>query len=283
MQETGKIILIPTSGLANRLRIIASTIKLGKESGKNIIVYWDRNDCLCADFYELFEDISSISIMKIPLKYKVWIKMTQYSSRLGGFDKWYLRLFNFDFIFLDSMAKQVWHNKMNLPEEVKKAQKILICSGQEINYFELDDYKLFVPKNSLGKRIEDIARKFAVHTIGIHIRGTDNKESNRYSPLAVFIKKMKDEIGANSIVTFFVATDEEGYQEILLKEFGSKRIFFQDKVFGRNIIEGINGAVIDLFCLSRTSKIYGSYFSSYSQIAARIGNVPLEILKEDEN
>jgi hypothetical protein len=282
LKDNGKILLIPTSGLANRVRIIASTIRLARESNKKIAIYWDSNVGLRADFDELFEDITSIPVRKIPVKYKAWIKMTQYSSRLSGFDKWYLKLFNFDFIFLDSMAIKVWHNKMNLLSEVSNAKDVLICSGQEINYFDLEDYQLFVPKSGLRKRIENITRKFATNTIGIHIRATDNEASKKYSPLSVFINKMEDEIDYDPNRTFFVATDDEKYQEILLEQFGRERIFFHDKVFGRNVTQGIKDAVIDLFCLSRTSKIYGSYFSSFSDIAGRLGNVPVEVLKIEE-
>jgi hypothetical protein len=282
LKDNGKISLIPTSGLANRIRIIASTIKLARESNKKIAVYWDRNAGLHADFDELFEDIKNIPVRKIPLKYKVWIKMTQYSSRLSGLDKWYLSLFNFDFIFLDNMAIQVWHNKMNLQREVNNGKNVLICSGQEINYFDLLDYQLFVPKTGLRKTIEDISGKFATNTIGIHIRGTDNEMSKKHSPLSAFIRKMEDEIAYDPDITFFVATDDEKYQEILLKKFGEERIFFHHKIFGRNVTEGIKDAVIDLFCLSRTSKIYGSYFSSFSDTAGRLGNVPVEVLKIEE-
>jgi hypothetical protein len=68
----------------------------------------------------------------------------------------------------------------------------------------------------------------------------------------------------------------------LLKKFGHDRIIFHKKVFGRSVTKGVKDAVVDLFCLSRTSKILGSYFSSFSQIAGRLGNIPVEILKIGE-
>jgi hypothetical protein len=40
-------------------------------------------------------------------------------------------------------------------------------------------------------------------------------------------------------------------------------------------------SVVDLFCLSRMSKIYGSYWSSFSEVAAEIGNVDLIVLKSE--
>jgi hypothetical protein len=282
MKDKREIILIPTSGLANRLRIMAASIKLARESDKKLSIYWDNNVGLRAEFNDLFEDIKEIPVRSIPLKYKIWIKMSPYSSKLMGLNHWYLRLFNFDFIFLDRMAELVWHNKLNLQREVDSAKKVLICSGQEINYFNLEDYKLFVPKAVLKSKIDTISRQFTAHTIGVHIRGTDNEISKKHSPLSVFIEKMKDEISWNSEVIFFVATDDEKYQNELLKKFGCEKILFHDKVFGRSVTQGIKDAVVDLFCLSRTSKILGSYFSSFSQIAGRLGNIPVEVLKVEE-
>ena len=33
-----------------------------------------------------------------------------------------------------------------------------------------------------------------------------------------------------------------------------------------------------MLLLSRTKKIYGSYYSSYNESAAMLGNIPLEVL-----
>lgn len=43
---------------------------------------------------------------------------------------------------------------------------------------------------------------------------------------------------------------------------------------------GIADAVVDLFILSRTQRLYGSYWSSFSEVAAQIGNIPLEIVRK---
>ena len=41
----------------------------------------------------------------------------------------------------------------------------------------------------------------------------------------------------------------------------------------RNTYEGMRFAVVDLYCLSKTSYIIGSYFSSYSHIASVLGGI----------
>jgi hypothetical protein len=282
MNESGLITLIPTSGLGNRIRIMATSIKLAREGNKKLRIYWNRNLELNAPFDKLFEYPLNISVKPIPVKFKIWIVMRRFSSKLFGFENWYLSLFKFDFIFLDRMVTDVLHNRVNLQKEVNKAKKILICSCEEVNYCDLPDYRLFKPVVAIQKEIDSQVLQFKPSTIGIHIRATDHITSIKNSPFYLFENKMREELRINPEVTFFVATDNEDYQNRLLQKFGSEKILFHKKVFRRDVTEGITDAVVDLFCLSKTSKIYGSYYSSFSYVAGRIGLIPVQVLKLEE-
>jgi hypothetical protein len=279
MKENGKLTVIPTSGLANRLRIITASIKLARKSGKKLIIYWYRNHELYANFEDLFEFPQNIIIRKIPFKYKVWLTMTRFSRKIFGFDKWYLKQFNFDFVFLDYMAPLIWHNKMDIQEEVNKAGNVLICSCQELNYSELVDYQVFQPKAAIRQEINEITNDFKPGIIGMHIRSTDHVDSLKNSPIDLFEKKIEEELLIDPHTSFFLATDNEEYQNKIVQKFGSNKILFHRKEFRRDITEGIKDAVVDLFCLSKTSKIYGSYYSSFSEVAGRIGQIPVQVLR----
>lgn len=282
MNEQGAITLIPTSGLGNRLRVMATAIKLAREGNKKLQIYWNRNPELNAPFDKLFEYPLNISIKPIPLNYKIWIVMRRFSSKLFGLENWYLSLFKFDFVFLDKMVNDVLQNRLDLQKEVNKAKKTFICSYEEVNYFDLPDYQIFKPVSHIQKTIEDMALQFKTSTIGIHIRATDHVTSIKNSPFSLFENKIHDELKINPEVIFFIATDNEDYRNRLLQKFGRKKILFHTKVFRRDMTEGITDAVVDLFCLSKTSKIYGSYWSSFSYVAGRIGQVPVHILRKDE-
>ena len=39
--------------------------------------------------------------------------------------------------------------------------------------------------------------------------------------------------------------------------------------------------ITDMYTLACTTKIYGSFQSSFSEIASQIGNIPLEIIQSD--
>ncbi|HET7118065.1 MAG TPA: hypothetical protein VFI29_16325 [Hanamia sp.] len=280
LKNTGKITVIPVSGLANRLRVVATSIKLARESNKKINIYWQANKYLNAGFNDLFIAPGSYVVKKPPFKYSIWLIMKSHSVKLNRLSKWYLKLFKFDYIFLDAMAPMVWRNKIDLQKEVDQYEDVFICSCQELNYFDLEDYKLFVPKDELMKKINSISNMFRPNTIGIHIRSTDNEMAKQHSPFNIFLEKINGEISIDPNASFFISTDNEEYQKELLEEFGSDRIIFNAKEFRRDVSKGIKDAVIDLFCLAKTSRIYGSYNSSFSWVAGRIGNVPVEILKK---
>ncbi|MGN6605055.1 MAG: hypothetical protein ACTHK8_21545 [Ginsengibacter sp.] len=281
MNEPGVITLIPTSGLGNRLRIMATAMKLAREGNKKLRIYWNTNSELNAPFDKLFEYPLHFSVKPVPIEYKVWIEMRRFSSKLFGFEDWYLNLFKFDFIFLDRMVTDVLQNRLNLQEEVNKAHNVFICSCEELNYCDLSDYEVFKPVTAIQKKIDNLALQFNASTIGIHIRSTDHFTSIENSPFILFENKIDEELRSNPEANFFLATDNEEHQYRLVQKFGKDKILFHKKIFRRDVTEGVADAVVDLFCLSKTSKIYGSYYSSFSYVAGRIGQVPVDILTVD--
>lgn len=280
MKKTGSIKVIPLGGLANRLRVVATAIKLARQSNKKLYIYWQPNKYLNAEFREIFDVPKNMIIRKPPLAYQIWLKFSSLSPKFKKMAIRYLAFFKFDFIFTDSMAVQVLHNKIDLEQKVFEARHVFICSCQELNYFDLEDYHLFVPRKELLEKIKGISNSFSSDTLGIHIRSTDNIWSKENSPFLLFINQMENEINDNPETNFFLATDNEEYQKKLIEIFGCERIIFNDKMFRRDLREGIEDAVIDLYCLSKTSKIFGSYFSSFSYVAGRIGNVQVQIVKQ---
>lgn len=58
------IIVRPTAGLCNRMRVINSSICLARENGiKKIKVIWEANDLLKAHFEDLFEPIEEVVLI----------------------------------------------------------------------------------------------------------------------------------------------------------------------------------------------------------------------------
>ncbi len=138
-------------------------------------------------------------------------------------------------------------------------------------FYPCDDFSSFVPVPRLSERIKKITSTFGDSTIGVHIRRTDHQWSNEHSPTAKYIRYMEDEIRADPAVRFFLATDSPEEDQAMRSRFGD-RIIMNQKTLSRGSVEGMRDALVDMYCLAATRRIYTSWFSSFSHIAGRINN-----------
>jgi hypothetical protein len=74
--------------------------------------------------------------------------------------------------------------------------------------------------------------------------------------------------------TFYLATDDPEVKNTFRREFGA-RLYSGDIRMARTTKEGMQDALVELYTLSGTSQILGSYWSSYSKVAAELGGIPL--------
>jgi hypothetical protein len=141
-----------------------------------------------------------------------------------------------------------------------------------------EPFKDFTPVREILDIIDRVTDEFTGDTVGVHIRRTDNSAAIRNSPVELFINRMKDVEQDNPKSTFFLATDDME-TENHIKGLFPGRVFTYDKEIARNKESGIRDAVVDLYALSRTAKVLGSYWSSFSHTAAEIGGIPEETIK----
>lgn len=140
--------------------------------------------------------------------------------------------------------------------------------------------QLFIPLPTIQARIDQLCQQFSPYTLGVHIRRTDNTASIEQSPIELFITAIDKEIDLNVDVSIYLATDDESVKQELKKRYGKRLIYVKDKA-DRSSIAGIQGGIVDMYVLARTQKIFGSFHSSFSELAAQIGNIPLEIIKKE--
>ena len=75
-------------------------------------------------------------------------------------------------------------------------------------------------------------------------------------------------------------TDDDGLRSELVERYPNN-IRARTKVLKRSHGGGVKDAIVDLFLLSKCSKIYGSFPSSFSLSASLIGKVPFEYVRVD--
>jgi hypothetical protein len=273
-----RFILEPLGGLGNRMRVLSSMLWLNKIFDSQIICYWINNEALNASFETLFEPIPEIDFISKPPYYKYY----KSPSKAKGVLKLTSRLITIIEgvnLYVDDqyIYDQVKKHSKNIIDIVKHHKKAYFktCEHFGDGYSEIGRFK---PVKQISDKISLTCSQFNHHTIGIHIRGTDHKIAQSNSPLKLFIKTMEEEIVHNKQRNFFISTDEESVEQELFKKFG-KRIIVHNKVFSRNTLTGVQDAVVDMFSLAKTSKIIGSYWSSFNYAAAKLGNVPLLQIK----
>lgn len=115
------------------------------------------------------------------------------------------------------------------------------------------------------------------HVIGMHIRRGDHTTPTLGSPLSLFISKIEEEVTLDPNTYFYVASDSFSEKKKLKDLFGERIITRFDEV-RRDNESGIVDALVELYTLAHTSKIYGSLASSYSSLASELLMRDLEIL-----
>lgn len=265
-----KIKLVPTGGLCNRMRAIASGIAIAQHYQASIEILWNVRKGLNANFDQLFLPIDNTTTHIYTNR--SWLYNIEFRK------EYLLRL-----PFLKLVSGKILYN-YNLYDEKDKdvyqtigketIKPLLLVSGSTMcKGYNLKD--TFVPCDKIRKDINKTLSLFSGNTIGVHIRRTDNKKSIRLSPIEKFYSRMENEILKDANVQFYIATDDVGIKHDMIRKF-PQHIITQFEKSERDSLEGMEFAVNDLFCLSKTRKIIGSLYSSYSQIASELGGIPIE-------
>ena len=278
------IIVRLTAGLCNRMRVINSCLILAKKNKvTSISIIWEKNNYLNADFNDLFYPIDQLKFVdNIYIFNYTLIKNKKLFSSLNKISKlkyMFLSLFYSSYKFYDD--KNI--HKLRFREQYwdKGHKKSVFDTCEDFFQYSssLNFYSLFKPKDNLAKSIISIRNIFSINTIGLHVRRTDHLLSHSFSTINLFFDEIEKYIRKSPDTTFYLATDDPKIQKELYSRYGSIIISNINKDYSRDSIEGIKDAVIDLFLLSNTRLIFGSYYSSFSDVASWIKNTPMKVIK----
>lgn len=274
-EPSKKLYVHPQHGLANRLRAVASAWLLAEKANLDLVIIWEKDMHCNASFKELFktplvviDSLNSINIDNCIIY--------NYMDDEEGSEK----------------DKYIEHN-------IDK--DIYVKSAYVLNhkYATWKDENIFLRKLvQVQDDIQAIINTYDVKDrIGVHIRqgggkGHDTSAWNRpenwsqkgqdemyywreQSKPAVFIKKMHVILEKNPEATFYLATDEPESYTLMDEHFHDKLMYVTREVFDRST-EQQKFALIDIILLSKTKRMLGSNWSSFSEIANRIGGMPYE-------
>lgn len=262
------ITLRPSSGLCNRLRAIASGLRLAKECDEALAIdwyycpikRWAPSLGVAITYSGLFEDPNEFEVRnRLRIKYEMpWDRRVYKRAEADIFSEMHSEQFV-------SLCKQNKNDGSN--------KRFWTC----YNFYESTDYSWLKPKAKILKSVDVGASDFAANTIGMHIRRTDNTWSIQHSPLELFTEQIEKEIDNDKDVKIFLATDSNETKSKLLHKY-DRHIITRVDVSPRYTLKGEIDGLVDLLLLARTRKIYGSFCSSFSEIASHIGKCELKIL-----
>lgn len=228
------MILVPIGGLCNRLRAILSAV----DAGMTPSIEWSVNADCGARWDELF-------LPPVINGHQLLIKPCPWWNRPT---LWRLRL----------------NRLLPLPT---------VFTGNELQPYDTALVQQLSPIPELQQQIDRLSQDFDAHTVGIHIRRTDHAIARQHSTDEDFRKALRQMIADDPEVRFYLATDDEALKQAFVSEF-APRMTAQHCTGHRADRQGMREAVIDLWTLARTSRILGSYWSSFSGTAAEIGGIP---------
>ncbi len=271
------ITITPYGGLANRMRALNSALELARTSLIPLKVVWFSNFELNAPFGELFETprYDALSVKEASFfdrfLYRSSRRHTLWLPSITAPLMFDTTIYSPDFIRL--------RDKGCIVDTILNGGRVLIESCYEFGNYSDSFSKNFIPKSDILSSVDDFVNKnFTSNTIGVHIRRTDNTLSIKNSPLTLFCDAMQREINLCADTKFYVATDDKPTKSELKRIFGD-RILSIDTDCNRDSLQGMKEAVKEMWLLSHTSKIYGSFYSSYSEVASQLGGIPLHILQ----
>lgn len=278
--------LRPTGGLCNRMLAIDSALLLCEEIGHDLTVHWVKNHYLNAGYHELFQPLKSLKV-KVHFEETTKKEFLHSDRELGknkqliynGLLKVYQRA-HFRKVIQSLEVEALLKSGYDF-RNLQSHSSILISSFHRFFGNQITQGR-FLPEVSLQQRINAITGSFSGHAVGIHIRRGDHKRSIQRSPTSLFITKMYGELEQNSETRFYLASDSTEEKRTLKAEFGDRLMMLDDQVGDRNSSEGMKKAVIDLYSLSKTTKMYGSFYSTFSKVASELEGIPFEELKQDE-
>ena len=260
------IYLIPSSGLGNRMRAVDSGIAIAESLNLHLNVYWTCNHDLNCPFHMLFEPFptAGITIYAHPPGFMKSVIGSRTIRNL-------LRALPLPVVAFSTQEMSLLKSYDFISP--RKKTHIFIRSYSRF-YPNQNKYDYFKPIPELRDKISERTATFDEHVIGVHIRRTDHVWSITHSPDTLFMSRMQDEIDQDPLTRFYLATDSPEVKKTFINRFGDRIITTSFQV-SRDTPEGIQEALVELYSLAATSKILGSYGSSFSTTAAELGKIEM--------
>ncbi len=270
-QPHKRFTVVPQGGLGNRMRVIRSAYALALEAGADVRVAFAENDeCHCR-FEDVFAELYLPS-GNFRISPAEWLDTPP--SRRNLHLPQFARKFFYG-LQLDGFSAS---DKEKVLRVSAASQRVYISTCYEFFGNTLEMSSLFKPSAAVSEAVAAFTGRFGGRAAGFHVRTTDNAPAVSKSPCSLFEEAARRELETHPETSLFLATDSNEVKCRFVSEFGN-RVITSDAELSRSSLKGMIAAAADMFALSHCDVVYGSHYSSFSEISAELGGKRAETLR----
>lgn len=278
MKKAPTIYLVPQGGLANRMRSILSAYVLSREIGSRLEVIWFKDRGLNAPFHALFEPVQAPGVSLREASWTDFLSLQLPRGRNLQLSRLVQRAV-FD-VCLYETRQPVQATAEELKQQFSGQQIYWATCYARQAYPEGLTAEFFRPTADIAQRVDQYASQLDHESIGVHIRRTDNAQAIEFSPLGLFFEHIDAFLAKHPEGRVFLATDDQETKKTMLQRYGP-HIICSPQPASRKTRAGVADGLVDMLTLARCGSILGSWYSSFSELAAQIGGIPLLIVKKE--
>ena len=261
------------------MRAIASGVALSQKTEREPVVIWHKDKGLNAAFSDIFHTDNLPFVLKetntlvYNLIYEQPRKLNLYISAISN--------------LFDGKRRIVQDYNKDFISDEKEIEKIVASSDADVIIqsgfvFHHIDGKfmnsIFRYNARVRSRMEEILGGNST-LYALQIRRTDNNHSIANSPLEAFEDIARKLVAKDERVKIFLATDDDETKRHF-RILYPQNIIVNPEIASRRSREGIIDAAAELYIMAQCREIYGSYWSSFSEIASLIGENILHVVKK---
>lgn len=264
-----KILVIPTHGFGNRIKLLSSAQILANYLNIDIInfhINWQLEETCNIDYNKIFtNDPNSLNLSQIN-KYKYHYNPNIHTNNiLSNLDK--LEEQNIELLILQG-GHCFKHPKMTEDEYILKKNIV---------------YKNFSFTKFIQQKVNHI--DWSQNLIGIHARRyivkhdePDNLNSNGLFEhfrcnMNIYYDMIDKILLKDKTKKFFISTNDDNIKNEIINKYNECIIYHQFDDFNRESENGVINSIIDILSLSKCEFIIGTYYSSFSDEACFFNNI----------
>eukprot|EP00178_Gracilaria_changii_P024419 TRINITY_DN735_c0_g2_i1.p1 TRINITY_DN735_c0_g2~~TRINITY_DN735_c0_g2_i1.p1 ORF type:complete len:757 (-),score=99.13 TRINITY_DN735_c0_g2_i1:195-2465(-) len=282
-------------GLGNRLRAVGSALAYAKNARRVPVIIWESDAHIAAEFDALFNTSDLVLLNRFIPKWPF--------KDLHQYDKSWN-----DFKFYNYMEMEEGSTKgeliKNEPSKHLYYKGAYIMEAPEYSWWEADNEQLrnLQPIAMVQDQLTKLESQGLANAIGVHIRnrtlekdiknvdfnqeyGTEAastmehwRSMSSYNTFMTEMQRILDE--EDKDVKFYVATDTFEILALMSEKFPGKILRTERECDDRDS-ECVKYAVIDMYALSKTKRLLGSNWSSYTEMAERLGGLKASLAGQD--